>query len=282
MLRFVLLLFLSFVIITNACNPSDSKDEKEFAHLPNTTSKHGASSLTELDLSDSSFQSALTEVLKQLEEVNKCHTFQLIRVIDATKQILDGVRYTMNLELSAFLAEENEGDCSDVTYSFANGMKNVEVSVQAQDLEDPKYIFTFNSNSDFESDGTMKLKTKLGTWNVMTPEEFNMPVFQNAVHEEIDKLNRAAGKCFRYEFVEMADGEKMLSSKLHYKVRVKVKKIYEYQRQECLGHCIDDCSGVDLYLARAFVNPPETETPQITDFRFETRLSPTFTGPWVH
>nr|CDS28976.1 proteinase inhibitor I25 cystatin [Hymenolepis microstoma] len=276
MLRFVSALLLNFFIISNACKSGVSKDEIQFAHQPNITSKYGVSSLTTEDLSDPSFQSALIEVLKHLEEVNKCHSFQIISVVDPTKQTVDGVRYDMNLKLRSFLAEENEEDCSDVTYSLANGKKNVEVSVLIQDWKDPKYILTFNPNSDFESDGTMKLKTKLDTWCVMTPEELEMSVFQKAIQGEIDKLNRVVDKCFHYEFVGMVDGEKMLSSKLHYKWRVKVKKVYEYQRQECLGRCVDDCSGTDLYLARSFMSPHESETPQVTDFTFIKRLSPSF------
>lgn len=272
MLRFALLLLLNCIISSYACNRKYS-EAKITTPLPHGVLLGSVSSLTEEDMSDSAFQSALTEVLKHLEEVNKCHSFQLVKVIDATKQIVADVKYTMKLELKPSFSEESEEDCSDFTDSFVDKKKIAEVSVVSKALGDPKYIVTFHPTSHFESDGTMKFTAELNTWSDMTPEEFKMPVFQKAIQEAIDKLNRDVDKCFHYEFVEMVDGEKMLSSKLNYKWRMKVAKNYEYQRQECMKLCADDCSGTDVYSARAFVSPPENGTPQLTEVKFEKRLS---------
>lgn len=264
----MLRLLSCFLTIAVACKTQGSS----VTSPPSSKISGSVTSMNKDDMSEPMFQGALSEVLKQLDEVNKCHTFQLVRIIEASRQVVAGMMYRMKLELKLLFPDEREEGCSGTPYSSISGSKIAEASVLVQSWKEPEHVVFFNPNSeyntDFNHDGTLVITPESNTWIIMSADELKSLVFQKAVQETISKLNRDSHKCFQFELVGVLNGMKMLSSKLEYKWRMKVRKIYNYRLQECLGFCADDCSGVGIYSAKVFVSPPQSGTLQVIDVRF--------------
>ncbi|KAM7539870.1 hypothetical protein Aperf_G00000035680 [Anoplocephala perfoliata] len=268
MTRFAILLLFNLLTIATACKTRDSV----VTSPPASKIIGGVTTITKVDMSEPMFHGALSEVLKQLDEVNKCHTFQLVRIIEATQQVVAGMMYRIKLELKPIYSDEIEEECSDTAYTSVSGNKIAEATVLVQPWKEPQHVVIFNPNSEFNKNfhrnGTLVIAPESNTWSIMSADELKAPLFQKSVQEAINKLNKDSHRCFQFELVEVLDGMKKLSSKLEYKWRMTVRKIYHYNLQECFGFCADDCSGVNIYLAKAFVSPPQSETPQIIDVRF--------------
>lgn len=260
----IIVIIASFNEVSHACGTTP---------LPETTPEPqnlvgGVSSMTKEDMRDPMFQDSLGAVLKQLDDANKCHSFELIRVISATKQIVAGVKYTMRIEVKPIYSEESDDDCTDEKYTSVSGNKICDVSVVTQVWQPTKYSIKFEQNRDFTADGSLRLPIEMNKWRTMSSSELQSPVFSKAVQDSILQLNAESHKCIRFELVDVLNGKQRLSSVLEYKWEMRVNKIYDYKIQECMGICADDCSGTGIYSGKAVVSPPNSGTPQVTDVRF--------------
>ena len=221
----------------------------------------------ETNMNDEVFQEALTEVMKKMEDANKCYSFNLVRVIEATKQIVAGIKFVMKLEVTPVYSGENDDECSSQCESGLVGNKEAVVSVVLHPWRETKYDIKFNPHSDyttdFHDDGELNLNCKISDWIPLSREELQRGEFRKAVQSAIDKLNRDVGKCFKYKLLEVLSGKKKRTPRMEFAWDMKVEKNHQESGADCLGSCTVNCSEVLVYAATAIASSLEIRDPQL-------------------
>ncbi|VDM32898.1 unnamed protein product [Hydatigera taeniaeformis] len=233
----------------------------------------GITPLTKEDMNEVMFQEALTEVMKNLDEANECHSFRLVRVIEATKQVVAGMKYAVKLEVAPIYSNENDGECSKACYLGLSGNKKAVATVIVQPWRDPKHYITFNPNNDgsadFSKNGELISSCSLPEWTTLSSGEMQSEQFREVLQKSIEKLNETARRCFRYEFLDLIEGKRLMASSPKYEWTMRVKKIYDESMPSCKGTCADDCSGIEIYRASALASPLEGGTPEILNIGYQ-------------
>nr|AIM55123.1 cystatin [Taenia asiatica] len=268
----VLLLLSYLTAISLACTSCKSQ-ERRVIPPPSKGLVGGITPITEEDMNEIMFQDALTEVMKNLDEANECHSFRLVRVIEATKQVVAGMKYVVKLEVTPIYSNENDEECLKPCYLGLSGNKEATATILLQPWREPKHHITFNPNSDgsadFSKGGRLVSSCDLPEWTILSPEEIKSGRFQQAVQSSIESLNENADRCFRYEFKDVIEGRRHMSSSLNYEWTMKVNRIYDESMPNCVGACADECSGIEIYRASAFVSPPQSGTPKILNIEYK-------------
>lgn len=267
--RFVLLLLSYLTAIALACK----QQERSVAASPSKGLVGGITPITKEDMNEIMFQDALTEVMKSLDEANECHSFRLVRVIKATKQVVAGMKYFVKLEVTPIYSNENDEECLKPCYLGLDGNKEATATIVLQPWRDPKHYITFNPDSDasadFSRNGKLISRGTLPEWTILSPEEIKSGQFQAVVQSSIERLNENVSRCFRYEFMDVIEGKRIMTSTLFYKWTMKVNRLYDESLPNCIGVCADDCSSIEIYRVIAFVSPFQNGTPKILNIKHE-------------
>ncbi|KAL5970200.1 Cystatin [Taenia solium] len=265
----VLLLLSHLTAISLACK----QQERSVATPPSKGIVGGITPITKEDMNEIMFQDALTEVMKNLDEANECHSFRLVRVIEATKQVVAGMKYVVKLEVTPIYSNENDEECLKPCYLGLSGNKEATATIVLQPWREPKHHITFNPNSDgsadFSKSGRLFSSCDLPEWTILSPDEIKSGLFQQVVQSSIERLNENADRCFRYEFKDVIEGRRNITSSLNYEWTMKVNRIYDESMPSCIGACADECSGIEIYRASAFVSPPQSGTPKVLNIEYK-------------
>ena len=223
------------------------------------------------DMNEEMFQEALTEVMKKLDEANKCYSFNLVRVIEATKQVVAGLKYVMRIEITPICTGEKDEECSRLCETGLDTNKETVVSVVSKPWGKTKHLVKFNPlnecGTDFNEKGELNPE-----WTKLSQEDKEASDFKNAVQNAITKLNRDYGNCFQYELLEVLSGKKRLADRTEYVWDMKVKVIYDESPPGCLGACADECSGTMVFTASASVSPLEGREPELSKISFKKTI----------
>ncbi|KAL5112701.1 hypothetical protein TcWFU_008350 [Taenia crassiceps] len=272
--RFVLLLLSCLTANTHACK----QQERSVASPPPKGIVGGITPMTKEDMNEMMFQDAISEVMKNLDEANECHFFQFVRVVEATKQVVAGMKYVVKLEVTPIYFNENDRECLRPCYRDLRGNREVTATVVLKPWGDPKHYITFNPSSDgsadFSKSGKLIDTCDSSEWMILTLEEIKLWPFQGVVQAAIERLNVNASRCFRYELKDVIEGKRMMTSNLNYAWTMKVNRIYDESMPNCLGVCADDCSSIEIYSVSALVSPPRGGTPEILKIEHKGPAAP--------
>ncbi|CDS40893.1 proteinase inhibitor I25 cystatin [Echinococcus multilocularis] len=267
--RFVLL-FLSFLVaVSIACR----QQERSVAVSSPRGIVGGITPITKEDMNEMMFQDALTEVMKNLDEVNECHSFRLVEVIEATQQVVAGMKYVVKLEVTPIYSSDNDEECLKPCYLNLSGNKQAIAAVVYQPWRNPKHHITFKPNNegsaDFSKNGKLITSCELREGTILSSKEMTSKQFQEMVRSGIERLDRNASRCFRYELMDVIEGKRMMTSNLKYEWRMKVKRIYDESMPGCIGACADDCSGIEIYRASALASMFHGGAPEILSIEYQ-------------
>ncbi|VDL11738.1 unnamed protein product [Hymenolepis diminuta] len=118
----------------------------------------GIIKVTEEDMNDPLFQTALAAAVKKLDDANDCHNFKFEKVLGATKQVVSGVKYIIRLEVKPIFNGIGKEECYCSCYRNFDDAQKVEVSLWLQPWisEQPKSI-TFTSEGNLGADGKFSI-----------------------------------------------------------------------------------------------------------------------------
>ncbi|KAM7539986.1 hypothetical protein Aperf_G00000035727 [Anoplocephala perfoliata] len=161
---------LTVLAIFCACTISSAcwtiNDAPEPTKSPPRTPPHlgmggGVSEMSEKDFEEPGFQAAIKELMKKLDEANMCHTFELLKVVEGSMQVVSGMKYNVKLKVKAVFNGDGKSECSYSGYSNVGNAKEVEASIWSQPwLDENPHKVTFKADSvsgDFNEHGKMSL-----------------------------------------------------------------------------------------------------------------------------
>ncbi|KAM7541040.1 hypothetical protein Aperf_G00000035733 [Anoplocephala perfoliata] len=168
-MNYLTVLCAIFCIFTfsSACYVRNSDDVPKTTQPPLMRQRHrgrmlgGVSQMSEEEFEEPIFQDAVKELMKKLDEANDCYTFELLKVIEGTKQLVSGMKYNVKLEVKPVFNGDGKSECSYSGYSNVGSAKEVEASIWSQPWrhENPHKV-TFKADSvsgDFVENGKMSL-----------------------------------------------------------------------------------------------------------------------------
>lgn len=165
-MRFSTIFAISCVFTLAFACPSTSDDKDNSLESATITIKPlnqqvmlgGIIKMTEEDMNDPLFQTALAAAMKKLDDANDCHDFKREKVLEATKQVVSGVKYTIKLEVKPIFNGKGKEECYCSCYRNFDDVQKVEVSLWLQPWisEQPKSI-TFTSVGNLGADGKFSI-----------------------------------------------------------------------------------------------------------------------------
>ncbi|KAM3179116.1 hypothetical protein ACTXT7_001254 [Hymenolepis weldensis] len=148
-----------------ACSPTFENDDNSLESASITTKPlnqplmpGGNVKMTEEDMNDPLFQTALAAAMKKLDDANDCHNFKFEKVLGATKQVVSGIKYKIRLEVKPIFDGQGKEECYCSCHRNFDDAQKVEVSLWLQPWisEQPKSI-TFTSAGNLGADGKFSI-----------------------------------------------------------------------------------------------------------------------------
>ncbi len=272
--RLCILLF-AFTAIAIACHRSGSDNEEtEIPPRPegNKVIVGGMTAVSDEDMNEPLFKEAVNAAINEVNAANPCHNFELVKVRDASQQVVAGMKYRMSLIVKPVFSGEESEECQRICATGPIGEKVVHAEVVSQAWKNQKHSVQFVGTpgmaTDFSGTGEMFLECEptigplLGGWSNMSPENLKDKAFKDAVDHSIADLNEKADRCFRYELDRVVEGRQQVVAGMNYEWMMKVHRIYDESLPDCEGRCADECTGVDTYRAKAYVVPWQSPKPK--------------------
>ncbi|KAM7540069.1 hypothetical protein Aperf_G00000035703 [Anoplocephala perfoliata] len=121
----------------------------------------GVTKMSEEDFEDPAFQAAINELIEKLNEANTCYIFEPLEVVEASTQVVSGIKYNVKLKVKPIFNGSFKSECFYSSYSNVGSTKEVESSIWSQPwLEEDPYKVAFKDAGvfgDFNRNGKMFL-----------------------------------------------------------------------------------------------------------------------------